>query len=73
MRSVERGGQRRCLFSKSIYSKASLEFIRGIEETSVPDVRLTRSLDGSNGTAFFRFETPSILSVSDEMGDITGA
>ncbi len=55
-----------------VVAKTSLEFIRGIEEKSVPDVRLTRSVDGTNGTAIFRFTTPSILSESDELGDITG-
>lgn len=56
----------------SIFAKTSLEFIRGIEETSIPEIRLTRSRDGSTGTANFRFQSPSILSESEEKGDITG-
>lgn len=51
---------------------ATLEFIRGIEEPSIPEVRLTRSKDGSNGTATFVFPEPSIFEASGELGDITG-
>lgn len=51
---------------------ASLEFIRGVEEPSVPDVRLTRSRDGSSGTATFVFAEPSIFEASSDLGDITG-
>lgn len=52
---------------------ASIQFIRGIDEDSVPEVRLTRSRDGSNGTAKFRFEQPKVLErASAVSGDITG-
>ncbi len=51
---------------------ASLEFIRGVEEPSVPDVRLTRSRDGTSGTATFVFAEPSIFEASSDLGDITG-
>nr|YP_009295586.1 photosystem II reaction center psb28 protein [Mastocarpus papillatus]AOL58070.1 photosystem II reaction center psb28 protein [Mastocarpus papillatus] len=52
---------------------ATIQFIKGINETVVPDVKLTRSRDGSNGTATFRFNDPDILkSNMQEKGDITG-
>lgn len=38
----------------------------------VPDVRLTRSKDGANGTATFVFNQPSVFEASSEFGDITG-
>ncbi|CAM6081976.1 unnamed protein product [Calypogeia fissa] len=53
-------------------SKPVIQFIRGINEQSVPDVRLTRSRDGSNGVANFVFEQPSVFDSSRELGDITG-
>lgn len=40
---------------------AQIEFARGIVEESIPDVKLTRSRDGSNGTATFRFESSKVL------------
>lgn len=51
---------------------ATLQFIRGIDEPSVPDVKLTRSKDGSSGTATFVFDAPSVFESSEELGDITG-
>eukprot|EP00271_Cylindrocystis_brebissonii_P012096 TRINITY_DN30183_c0_g1_i1.p1 TRINITY_DN30183_c0_g1~~TRINITY_DN30183_c0_g1_i1.p1 ORF type:complete len:201 (-),score=34.50 TRINITY_DN30183_c0_g1_i1:487-1089(-) len=51
---------------------AAIQFIRGIDEQSVPDVRLTRSRDGTNGTAIFSFDQPSVFDSSRELGDITG-
>lgn len=43
-------------------------------ETVVPSVSLTRSRDGSTGTATFTFDQPSVLSVNDvwDRGLITG-
>ena len=41
-------------------------------EEVVPDVRLTRSKDGGNGTATFVFNQPSVFEASSEFGDITG-
>lgn len=57
---------------KILSMKTTLEFIRGIEEMCVPDVRLMRSKDGSNGTAFFTFMSPDVFEATGEMGDITG-
>lgn len=50
---------------------AEIQFSRGITEDVVPDVRLTRSRDGSNGTATFYFQNPKALS-SDSPQEITG-
>jgi len=60
--------------SKPIVSmqKPVIQFIRGIDERVVPDVRLTRSKDGTNGVAIFSFEQPSVFDSSRELGDITG-
>ncbi len=50
---------------------ARIEFAKGIVEESVPDVRLTRSRDGSNGQAIFRFEESKILD-SGNTQEVTG-
>lgn len=50
---------------------AQIQFVRGTEEEVIPDVRLTRSRDGSNGTATFLFQNPKALS-SGNTEDITG-
>lgn len=50
---------------------AQIQFARGINEDVIPDVRLTRSRDGSNGTATFYFQNPQILS-GGNADDITG-
>jgi photosystem II protein len=50
---------------------ARIQFSRGIDEDTVPDVRITRSRDGSNGTATFYFQNPKALSQSSTE-DITG-
>lgn len=56
----------------AVMSKPTIQFIRGIDELTVPDVSLTRSRDGTNGVAIFLFEQPSIFDSSRELGDITG-
>ena len=50
---------------------AQIQFSRGIDEQVVPDVRLTRSRDGSQGTAIFYFENPKALDISSTE-EITG-
>ena len=50
---------------------AQIQFVRGTEEEVIPDVRLTRSRDGSNGTATFIFQNPKALSTGNTE-DITG-
>lgn len=50
---------------------AQIQFSRGVKEEVVPDVRLTRSRDGSNGTAKFYFQNPKALD-NDSTDEITG-
>lgn len=50
---------------------AQIQFSRGIDEEVVPDVRLTRSRDGSNGRAIFYFDRPKALD-SSSTEEITG-
>ena len=52
---------------------ARIQFIKGLDEKVLPDVRLTRSRDGSTGTATFRFKNPNILDKNTAKdGEITG-
>ncbi|KAK1352977.1 Photosystem II reaction center Psb28 protein [Heracleum sosnowskyi] len=44
--------------------KASIQFIQGTDEQTVPDVRLRKSRDGTNGMAIFRFDEPSVFDSS---------
>ena len=55
-----------------VMNAASLEFVRGVKEDAVPDVKLTKSRDGSSGTATFLFESPSVFEAGSDIGDITG-
>lgn len=48
-----------------------IQFSRGITETSIPDVKLTRSKDGTNGTATFYFENTKVLE-SGSNQEVTG-
>lgn len=50
---------------------ARIQFSRGIDEDVVPDVRITRARDGSNGTATFYFQNPKALS-NASTEEITG-
>ena len=50
---------------------AHIEFARGVVEEVIPDVRLTRSPDGRDGTATFYFENPKALS-QEEGVEVTG-
>ena len=53
--------------------EAKIQFIKGLDEKVLPDVRLTRSRDGSTGTATFRFKNPNILDkTTTKKGEITG-
>ncbi|KAF6256741.1 photosystem II subunit 28 [Scenedesmus sp. NREL 46B-D3] len=51
---------------------AQIQFIRGVDEPTVPDVTLKRARSGTSGQALFVFENPSIFQASSELGDITG-
>ncbi|MFM7364689.1 MAG: photosystem II reaction center protein Psb28 [Cuspidothrix sp.] len=50
---------------------AKIQFARGIEETAVPSVRLTRAKEGESGTATFSFKNPDILA-QDGKDEVTG-
>ncbi len=50
---------------------AYIQFVRGVNEQTVPDVRLTRSRTGNSGTATFRFDDPKILDPENNQ-EITG-
>ncbi|XAR58678.1 hypothetical protein NMG60_11014163 [Bertholletia excelsa] len=52
--------------------KPAIQFIQGTDEQTIPDVKLTKSRDGTNGMAIFRFDEPSVFDSSNEVGDITG-
>ncbi|GER24967.1 photosystem II reaction center Psb28 protein [Striga asiatica] len=52
--------------------KPTIQFIQGMDEQTVPDVRLTKSRDGTNGMAIFSFTEPSVFDSSSVVGDITG-
>ncbi|KAJ0111987.1 hypothetical protein Patl1_01691 [Pistacia atlantica] len=52
--------------------KPTIQFIQGTDELTVPDVKLTKSRDGTNGMAIFSFDQPSVFDSSNEIGDITG-
>lgn len=51
---------------------ATMQFVQGVNEPSVPEVKLTRSKDGGSGVATFSFTDPSVFTASNELGDITG-
>lgn len=50
---------------------AEIQFSKGVTEDAVPDVRMTRSKDGTNGTATFYFEQPKALG-EEAVEEITG-
>lgn len=51
---------------------AEIQFSRGIKEDIVPEIRLTRAPDGSNGTATFYFESPNAFNKDTALDEITG-
>ena len=50
---------------------ATISFLEGVNEPTIPEIRLTRSRDGRTGQAFFTFEEPKALS-SVKDGSIKG-
>ena len=68
----KRRAQRTALGGTVLSMASSIQFIKGIKEPSVPDVKLTRARDGSSGTAMFTFSQPSVFEASSDLGDITG-
>ena len=54
-------------------ASAEIQFVRGLTEKCVPDVRLTRARDGSSGVATFNFDNPNVFDASTAAkGEITG-
>merc|ERR1712113_7343 len=51
--------------------KTSMQFVKGVDEPCVPEVKLSRAKDGSSGTAVFIFDKPSIFQ-NDSQGEVTG-
>jgi len=51
---------------------ASMQFFKGVAESSVPEVQLLRSRTGTSGSAKIVFDNPSLFQASSEMGEITG-
>lgn len=52
---------------------ANIQFIKGINEVTIPMVNITRSRDGSTGTATFIFENPDIFyKILGTENEITG-
>ncbi|MGD1949293.1 MAG: photosystem II reaction center protein Psb28 [Leptolyngbyaceae cyanobacterium] len=49
---------------------AEIQFAQGVAEDVIPDVRLTRAKDGSDGTATFYFDEPKAL--MEEGFEVTG-
>ncbi len=47
---------------------AEIQFVPGIDEKVVPNVRLSRSKDGNSGRAIFTFEDPAIFTEQDANG-----
>lgn len=50
---------------------ASIRFLEGVDESCVPEIRLTRSRDGKTGQALFTFEGANALASVKE-GSIKG-
>jgi hypothetical protein len=57
---------------QQVCEAAQIQFIKGVDEPTVPEVALKRNRNGTAGTAIFVFENPSIFQASSELGDITG-
>eukprot|EP00976_Prorocentrum_cordatum_P075912 1182086-Prorocentrum_minimum.AAC.4 len=50
----------------------AMQFVKGVDEEVVPEVKLTRSRTGSTGTATFTFKNPVVFDSTGEFGEITG-
>ena len=59
--------------SFELNAEAEIQFVRGLTEKVVPDVKLTRARDGSSGVAKFQFVSPNVFDASTAaQGEITG-
>lgn len=58
--------------STELYA-ASIQFVRGLDEKVIPNVKLTRARDGSSGVATFNFDNPNVFDASTaSQGEVTG-
>jgi photosystem II protein len=52
---------------------AAIQFVRGLDEKVIPNIKLTRAKDGSTGIATFKFANPNVFDASTASeGDVTG-
>ena len=64
---------RRLESSSTALDAAAIQFVRGLDEKVVPDVKLTRARDGSSGIATFTFNNPNVFDASTaSQGEILG-
>mmetsp|Transcript_29496 Transcript_29496/g.62603 ORF Transcript_29496/g.62603 Transcript_29496/m.62603 type:complete len:150 (+) Transcript_29496:147-596(+) len=60
-------------FATSLDALGEIQFVRGLEEKVIPDIKLTRAKDGSSGIATFKFANPNVFDASTASeGEITG-
>ena len=52
----------------SLNAEAEIQFVRGLKEKVIPDIKLTRARDGSSGTATFKFVNPNVFDASTKSG-----
>jgi photosystem II protein len=70
--SIPSAGVRR-YSSSTLFAAAEIQFVKGLEEKVVPDIKLTRARDGSSGIATFKFKNPNVFDASTaSAGDVTG-
>ena len=54
-------------------SAAEIQFVRGLTEKVIPNVKLTRARDGSSGVATFSFVAPNVFDANTAaQGEVTG-
>jgi len=59
--------------STELAANAAIQFVRGLDEKVVPNVKLTRARDGSSGVASFVFKNPNCFDASTAaQGEVTG-
>ena len=51
----------RLSMTTKLFADASIQFVRGLDEKVVPDIKLMRAHDGSSGTATFCFKIRMFL------------
>ena len=61
------------LFAEGESAPAEIQFVRGLAEQVVPNVKLTRAKDGSSGIATLFFQNPNVFDASTSAsGEVTG-